>query len=113
MKLHLIEHTDGYGNTGPIIWSQMGQRASLGGFVSIMGILPFVFLLMFPYAIFFQVAMVNFVLDIYRIRKRAYRWADITRRFRFTITGGYWKVQTRHRLRQTKWAWDHHKGVRH
>lgn len=113
MKLHLIEATDAYGNTGPIVWSHMSQRASVMGTVSVMGVLPFLFLLMFPYAIFFQLASINLFLDIYRIRKRAYRWADITRRIRFTINGGIWRVQTRHRLRQTKWAWDHFKGVRH
>lgn len=113
MKLHLVEYTDKHGNTGPIIWAHKSQRASVGGVVSIVGILPFAFLLLFPYAIFFQLAVVNLVLDIYRTRKRAYRWADITRRFRFVINGGYWRVQRAHALRQTKWAWDHFKGVRH
>ncbi|OLF81999.1 hypothetical protein AWH63_10695 [Marinobacter sp. C18] len=112
MKLHLVEQTTKYG-TGPIIWAHKSQRATLGNFVSVMGVLPFFFLLMFPYAIFFQIALVNLVLDIYRTRKRAYRWADITRRFRFVMNAGYWRVETKNRLRQRKWAWDHFKGVRH
>jgi len=112
MKLHLIEHTTQFG-TGPIIWAHKSQRATVGSFISILGILPFFFLLMFPYAIFVQIAVINLALDIYKTRKRAYRWADITRRFRFILNGGYWRVQTDHKLRQTKWAWDHFKGVRH
>ena len=112
MKLHLVEYTDKFG-TGPIVWAHKSQRASVAGVVSVMGILPFFFLLMFPYAVVFQFAMVNLVLDIYRTKKRAYRWADITRRFRFMLNGGYWRVQTRHKLRQTKWAWDHFEYNRH
>ncbi len=108
MKLHLVET----GN-GPIIWAQKSQRATVGGVFSVMGVLPFLFLLMFPYAFFFQVALINLVLDIYRTRKRAHRWADIVRRFRVLMNGGYWRVRSAHKNRQTKWAWDHFKGRRY
>jgi len=108
MKLHLI-HVDGE----PVIWAHKSQKATLGGFVSVMGILPFVFLLVFPYGTVFQLAAINFALDVYRTRKRANRWVDILRRFRFLINGGYWKVSTTHKHRQTKWAWDHVRGRRY
>lgn len=108
MKLHLV-HVDG----DPVIWAHKSQKATLGGFVSVMGILPFAFLVIFPYGFVFQIAIVNFGLDIYRTRKRANRWVDILRRFRFVINGGYWKVQSPQALRQRKWAWDHLRGRRY
>lgn len=108
MKLHLIQ--DG---GDPIIWAHKSQKATLGNFVSVMGILPFLFLVVFPYSIVFQVAIINFALDIYRTRKRANRWVDILRRFRILINGGYWKVQTVHSHRQRKWSWDHMRGRRY
>lgn len=108
MKLHLVETEH-----GPIIWSQKSQKATVGGFVSVMGVLPFMFLLMFPYAFFFQLALLNFVLDIYRTKKRANRWVDILRRFRFLINGGYWRVVSAQKIRHAKWTWDHFKGQRY
>lgn len=108
MKLNLVET-----EVGPINWAQKSQRATVGGFVSVMGVLPFLFLLMFPYAIFLQLALLNLGLDIYRTKKRAARWADILRRFRVVLNGGYWRVRSAHKVRQTKWAWDHLKGQRY
>lgn len=108
MKLHLIK-VDG----DPIIWAHKSQKATVANFVSIMGILPFVFLLVFPYGIVFQCALINFGLDIYRTRKRANRWVDMLRRFRFMLNGGHWKVQSRQKLRQRMWAWDHTRGRRY
>lgn len=108
MKLHLIQH-----NGEPIIWAHKSQKATLGGFVSVTGILPFLFLPIFPYGFLFKLALLNFFLDIYRTRKRANRWADIIRRGRFLLNGGYWRVQRPHRNRQAKWAWDHFKGQRY
>lgn len=108
MKLHLVES-----EYGPIIWSQKSQKATVGGFVSVVGVIPFLFLLMFPYAFFFQLALLNFGLDIYRTKKRANRWVDIIRRFRFLINGGYWRVTSRQKIRHGKWTWDHFKGQRY
>ena len=108
MKLHLVETS-----SGPVIWAHKSQRATVGGFVSVVGVLPFLFLLMFPYAIFFQIALANLALDIYRTKKRANRWSDILRRFRVVLNGGYWRVRSAHKVRQTKWAWDHFKGQRY
>lgn len=108
MKLHLVE-----GDYGPVIWSQKSQKATVGGVVGVTGVLPFLFLVMFPYAMFFQIALLNFVLDIYRTKKRANRWVDLIRRFRFLLNGGYWRVMSAQKVRQKKWAWDHFKGRRY
>jgi hypothetical protein len=108
MKLHLVE-IDG----DPVVWAQKSQRATVAGFVSVTGILPFFFLVIFPYAFVFQLALINFCLDIYKTKKRANRWVDITRRMRMVITGGYWRVESAHFLRQKKWAWDHFRGRRY
>jgi len=109
MKLHLVTKPNG----DPIIWSHKSQKATVGGFVSVLGILPFLFLLVFPYGTVFYFAIVNFGLDIYRNKKRAYRWADIIRRFRFALNGGYWRVHSQHQVRLLKWSWDHFKGRRY
>lgn len=108
MKLNLI-HVDGE----PIIWAHKSQIATVGGFVSVMGILPFIFLVVFPYAFVFQVAIINFGLDIYRTRKGARRWVDITRRLSFVVSGGFWRTETSLRQKQRMWAWDHFRGRRH
>ncbi|KXS55155.1 MAG: Uncharacterized protein AWU57_501 [Marinobacter sp. T13-3] len=108
MKLHFVEHKG-----DPIIWAYKSQKATLGGFVSVTGILPFLFLPVFPYGTIFQLALLNFFLDIYRTRKRANRWADVIRRIRFVLNAGYWKVQSGHYSRQLKWTWDHFRGQRY
>ena len=109
MKLHLVKK----GNGDPIIWAHKSQRASVGNFFSIMGVLPFLFLTVFPYGTVLNLCLLNFALDIYRMRKRAYRWADITRRFRFLFNGGYWRLHSKHQVRLRKWSWDHFKGRRY
>lgn len=108
MKLHFVQ-----GKDGPIVWAHKSQRATIGRTVSVMGILPFLFLLMFPYATFFYLAVLNLALDIYRTKKRVLRWADVFRRFRFVINGGYWYVASKQRVRHGKWAWDEMKGRRY
>ncbi|WP_018405558.1 hypothetical protein [Marinobacter gelidimuriae] len=108
MKLHLV-----HGEDGPIIWAHKSQRATVGRTVSVMGVIPFLFLLMFPYATFFYLSVINLALDIYRTKKRVLRWADVFRRFRFFINGGYWYVQSKQRVRHGKWAWDDLKGRRY
>jgi hypothetical protein len=108
MKVSFIEHEG-----SPIIWAHKSQRATVGRMVSVLGVLPFLFLLMFPYAIFFYAALLNLALDIYRTRKRVLRWSDILRRFRFFINGGYWYVSSRQKLRQKMWAWDDMPGRRY
>jgi hypothetical protein len=83
------------------------------GFAGLTGVLPFALLLIFPYAPVFKLVLLNLALDIYRTRKRASRWGDLLRRYRYTITAGYWRTQSRHRLRQTMRAWDNFKGQYH
>ncbi len=87
----------------------------MGGFAGLTGgVLPFALLLIFPYAPVFKLVLLNLALDIYRTRKRASRWGgDLLRRYRYTITAGYWRTQSRHRLRQTMRAWDNFKGQYH
>jgi len=108
MKLHLVE-VDG----NPIIWANKSQRATVAGFVSVTGVIPFLFLVIFPYGIVVKIAFINFFLDIYKTKKRANRWVDIIRRARILMNGGYWKVESAHFLRQKKWAWDHLRGRRY
>lgn len=108
MKLNFAEYEG-----GPIIWAHKSQRATVGRTVSVIGVLPFLFLLMFPYAIFFYLALINLVLDVYRTKKRVLRWSDILRRFRFFMNGGYWYVSSKHKLRHRKWAWDDLRGRRY
>ncbi|ARM86203.1 hypothetical protein MARSALSMR5_04183 (plasmid) [Marinobacter salarius] len=109
MKLHLVKNRNG----DPIIWTHKSQKATVAGFVSVIGVVPFLFLFVFPYASVLWFAVVNFVLDIYRNKKRAYRWADIIRRFRFALNGGYWRVISQHQVRLQKWGFDHFKGRRY
>jgi hypothetical protein len=108
VKLSLIE-IDGE----PIVWANKSKPATLMGKVSVMGVLPFVAIVLAPYAIVFYIALTNFLLDIYKQRVRALRWADVFRRYRTLLNGGYWYCQSRHQVRQTKRSWDHFKGIRH
>jgi len=109
MKLHLVQDANG----DPIVWSHKSVPATLGGKVSVMGILPFILLLIMPYSWVFWPVLTNFVLDIYKTHKRANRWADIIRRFRFPLNGGYWYVQSHHQGRQTRRLWDEFKSTLH
>lgn len=97
----------------PIIWAHKTQRATVMGLAGLTGVLPLALLLIFPYSAVFKLVMLNLVVDIYRTRKKASRWGDIFRKFRWTITAGYWRTQSRHRLRQTMRVWDNFKGQYH
>jgi len=105
MKLGLVEH-DGL----PIRWADKSMVATIGGVVSVKGVLPFMLILMFPYTSMVVVAFINLGLDIYRTKKQANRWADIFRRLRFVLNGGYWRVQPARRVTQIQASVAKYKG---
>lgn len=109
MKLHLVKDRNG----DPIVWAHKSVPATVAGKVSVMGLLPFLLLPIMPYSWVFWPAVINLILDIYKTKKRASRWADIIRRFRFMLNGGYWYVHTRHFNRQNRRLWDEYKGTLH
>lgn len=108
MKLSIVT-IDGEG----ITWANKSKPATLMGKISVMGILPFMACALAPYAIVFYIALTNFLLDIYKQKVRALRWADVFRRYRTILNGGYWYCHSKQYVRQTKRSWDHFKGIRH
>lgn len=96
-----------------IIWAHKSQRATVAGVVSLLGVLPLLILVLAPYATVFYLVVANLVLDIYRTKKRAARWTDLLRKLRLLLTAGYWRLQSRHRTRQSKRTWNEFKGTYH
>lgn len=100
MNLHLVQTPEGE----PIKWAHRSQLATVAGVFSVFGVMPFLLLLMMPYMWLFVPLVLNFTLDIIKIRLRVVRWQDVARRLRFVFNGGYWYVTTRNRLRHARRA---------
>ncbi|TBW57456.1 hypothetical protein EZI54_07290 [Marinobacter halodurans] len=98
MHLSLVTGSQGE----PIVWAHRSQPATVLGVLSVFGVAPFLFWLMFPYGSVFFILMANLILDVIKIRMRVVRWTDLLRRIRFFVNAGYWKITSRNRLRQAR-----------
>lgn len=97
----------------PLIWANAGKTATLAGIVSVKGVWPFLFLPIFPHGWLIKFCVFNLVLDMYLRRKKADGLKSLARRYRMTLNAGYWRLMSRHQVRQRERVWDWCEGMHH